>query len=456
MVSEGGDAIVSSRRVLATYFTIAGLYTLAAALIWGVNTLFLLAAGLDIFEVFLANAAFTAGSVLFELPTGVLADSRGRRASFLLSAGVLAVTTLAYVAVAHYGGGLCAFAAVSVVMGLGFTFYSGAVEAWLVDALNDTGFEGSLDSVFARGSMVTGVAMLIGTVGGGVIGQVDLSLPYIVRAVMLLAVLIVAFFYMHDLGFTPHTVSIGELPRAMKRIARASITFGWQKRSVRLLMLYTFVPWGFLTWGFYAWQPYFLELLGRDAVWVAGAIASLVALSTVAGNALVDRISQYCGRRSTMLLWAAGIQTIAAVGIGLTDSFWLAVVLLLIVTGAMGVAGPVKQAFLHQLIPSEQRASVISFDAMIGSGGGILGQTSLGYLSRSKSIADAYFYGGLATVMALPVLMILRRSADPADAFAGQKAGTAQTCAPQGIPPISQVDATAVDDDLQNQSEFFE
>ena len=66
-------------RVIRTYYTIAGLYTLSAALIWGVNTLFLLGAGLNILEVFMANAAFTAGGVVFEIPTGVLADTRGRR-----------------------------------------------------------------------------------------------------------------------------------------------------------------------------------------------------------------------------------------------------------------------------------------------------------------------------------------------------------------------------------------
>jgi hypothetical protein len=55
---------MTSERVIGSYFVIAGLYTLAAALIWGVNTLFLLAAGLDIFGVFIANAAFTAGMVV--------------------------------------------------------------------------------------------------------------------------------------------------------------------------------------------------------------------------------------------------------------------------------------------------------------------------------------------------------------------------------------------------------
>ena len=99
---------MNTNRVLATYFTVAGLYTLAAALIWGVNTLFLLDAGLDIFQVFVANAAFTAGSVLFEIPTGVFADSRGRRISFLLSVSILLLTTLAYVGVAELGGdGAC-------------------------------------------------------------------------------------------------------------------------------------------------------------------------------------------------------------------------------------------------------------------------------------------------------------------------------------------------------------
>ena len=69
----------TSDRVLRAYYVIAGLYTLSAALIWGVNTLFLLDAGLDIFGVFVANGAFTAGMVLFEIPTGASAwDCRPR------------------------------------------------------------------------------------------------------------------------------------------------------------------------------------------------------------------------------------------------------------------------------------------------------------------------------------------------------------------------------------------
>ena len=435
---------MTADKVIRNYFVTAGLYTLAAALIWGVNTLFLLDAGLDIFGVFIANAAFTLGSVLFEIPTGVLADTRGRRASFLLSVAILFVTTLGYVSVAEFGGGLVAFSLVSVLMGLGFTFYSGAVEAWLVDALKATDYKGSLDRVFARGAMVTGGAMLVGTVGGGVLGGVDLSLPFVVRAGLLALVFGLAFQTMHDIGFTPRTLEWAKLPQEVRSVARESLNFGWRQRSVRLFMAVSFVQFGFLSWGFYAWQPYFLELLGRDAIWVAGLVAALISLSMIAGNMMVDWFSQFCGKRTTMLLWASAIQTVAAIGVGFAGEFWLAVICLTIVTGAMGVIGPVKQAYLHQLIPSQQRASVISLDAMMGSAGGVLGQSGLGYLSKTRSISDGYVMGGLATIFALPVLLMLRGRADDADKFAGEKAGKKNSCAPQGVPTISQMDGTSV------------
>ena len=435
---------MTSRRVLASYFTIAGLYTLAASLIWGVNTLFLLNAGLDIFQVFIANAAFTAGSVIFELPTGVVADAWGRRISFLLSVIILLATTLAYLAVAASGGGLLAFCAVSVLMGLGFTFYSGAVEAWVVDALIATGFDGQLDRVFARGSMVTGMAMLVGTIGGGLLGTIDLGLPYLVRAAMLGLVLVVALITMHDLGFTPRPLRLAAVPAELRNVAVESVAFGWRQRSIRLLMVISFVQWGFLSWGFYAWQPYFLELLGTNAVWVAGLIAALISLATVFGNALVDWMSRFCGKRSTILAWAVAAQAVAAIGVGLADSFWLAVGLFLVVAMAMGVTGPVQQAYLHSSIPTSHRASVISFNAMMGNAGGIIGQAGLGYLSRVRSIADGYVLGGMATLLALPVLFLLRRTGGPADIIVGTKAALDGTCAPQGIPSISHVDATPV------------
>ena len=127
--SVNQSEIPAPGTIIRSYLTIVALYTLSASLIWGVNTLFLLDAGLELFEVFIANAVFTGSMALFEIPTGVLADTRGRRISFLLSLAVILAGTLGNVGVAALQGGLWWFIAMSVILGLGYTFYSGAMEA---------------------------------------------------------------------------------------------------------------------------------------------------------------------------------------------------------------------------------------------------------------------------------------------------------------------------------------
>jgi MFS family permease len=439
-LTANGNA--SPRSVIRTYLVIAGLYTLSASLIWGVNTLFLLEAGLTIFEVFIANAVFSASMAVFEIPTGVLADTGGRRLSFLLSVVIVGVGTLGYVGISAVDGGLLLFCAMSVVLGLGYTFYSGAVEAWLVDALNATGYEGELDRVFARSAMVSGAAMLIGSVGGGLLGNVDLSLPFLGRALLLGAVFGVALFTMFDLGFKRRSVRAGEVPAEMIKVARAGVTFGWQRPSVRLLVLVSFLQAGFMFWGFYAWQPYFLELLGREAVWVAGVVSALIALATMAGNSVVEWFTRTCGKRTTLLFWAVAIQTLAIAGVGLAGSFWLAVGLFLVVMACVGAMGPVKQAYLNQIIPSEQRATVISFDSLVGSIGGMAGQGGLGYLSQVRSIGSGYLASGLITVLGLPLLLALRAQNEEADLVV-DKLGKQGTCACQGLPEVTAVDSVS-------------
>jgi MFS family permease len=429
--------------VVRTYLAISGLFTLAASVIWGVNTLFLLDAGLDIFGVFIANAAFTAGMVIFEIPTGVVADTSGRRRSFLLSAVTLLVSTLAYMAIAAVGGGLALFVAASLVLGLGFSFYSGAVEAWLVDALKATGYQGELDRVFARGEMVSGAAMLVGSVAGGLLGTLDLAWPFVVRALLLGGVFLVGLGWMHDVGFTPRTTTLAAMPAEMRQVLRDSVEFGWRSRPVRLLMLVSLFQGGYLMWGFYAWPPYFLELLGRDAVWVSGVVAALVALSTIAGNTLVELFTRVCGKRTTLLLWAAAVMVAAVVGVGLAGSFWLAVALLLVATVAEGVAMPVQQAYLHQVVPSSQRATVVSSVSLVGSAGGIGGQLGLGYVARAQSVAAGYVTGGLTLLLVLPPLLLLRRRREPADAIVGRTAGKKGPCAAQGLPVVATIDTTA-------------
>jgi MFS family permease len=403
------------RRVIRSYLVISGLFTLSASLIWGINTLFLLHAGLSIFEVFVANAAFTAAMALLEIPTGVVADTLGRRASFLLSEATLAVGTLAYAGVAAIHGGLLLFCLAGVILGLGYTFYSGAVEAWLVDALQATGYTRELDGVFARASQVSSVAMIVGTVGGGLLGQVSLSAPYVARTALVLLALAVGFRTMFDIGFVPRALHLRGITGEMRTVARAGLTYGWRKPSVRLLVLQSFVTYGFFSWAWYAWQPYFLQLWGSNAIWLSGVIASLFALAGIAGNALVKRVARPGRSRTTIMLWAAAGSSAAMVATGVFRTFWVAVPVFLLGALVGGIASPVRQTYLHRSIPTSERATLVSFDSLVGSLGSVGGQTGLGYLSQVESVPAGFVVGGLTTFLVLPILGRLRSLREPQD-----------------------------------------
>src|ERR671914_2228038 len=110
----------TARHIGRVYLILLLLHTLAASLIWGINTLFLLDAGLSNTEAFAANAFFTAGQVIFEVPTGVVADTWGRRTSYLLGTVTLAASTALYYVLWLASGPFWQWAAVSILLGLGF------------------------------------------------------------------------------------------------------------------------------------------------------------------------------------------------------------------------------------------------------------------------------------------------------------------------------------------------
>ena len=180
-----------------------------------------------------------------------------------------------------------------------------------------------------------------------------------------------------------------------------------------------------------------LELLDRDAVWVVGLVTAGVSVGTIGGNQIVDVLSKRCGKRSTLLLWATVASAGAALVMGITDSFAVAVGGLLIISVGMGVLMPVRQAYLHEVTPSAQRATVVSFDAMIASVGGTAGQVGLGRLADSRGYSPGYVVGGVLTAAALPVLWRLRLLGESADQLDGPPA-VEGTC-PAGLPRGTQV-----------------
>ncbi|MEN2739718.1 MFS transporter [Microbacterium sp. X-17] len=405
----------SPGRVQAVYLTLLLGNTLAASFIWGINTLFLLDAGLTNFEAFAANAFFTAGMVIFEIPTGVVADTIGRRASYLLGTITLSLSTAFYWLLWLWHAPFVWWALASMLLGLGFTFFSGAVDAWLVDALSATGYTGSLETVFGRGLVVTGVAMFAGSVLGGVIAQVtNLGVPFLLRAAVLVLMFVFAFVAMRDVGFTPDK-SMGPL-KATRNILTQSIEHGMRKRSVRYIILSAPFASGVGIYAFYALQPYLLELYGDPKAYsIAGLAAAILSLAQVAGGILAPRLRRLFAKRTTTIIGASLCSIVILVAMGLTAFFWFAVVLLVIWGFVFAVAGPVRQAYLNDMIPSKQRATVLSFDSLFGSLGGVVIQPALGRAADLWGYGTSLVIGGAIELIGIPFLLASRRQDDPSD-----------------------------------------
>jgi MFS family permease len=330
----------------------------------------------------------------------------------------LAASTLLYVWLWHASAAFWAWALASVLLGFGFTFFSGAVEAWLVDALTDSGFYrdgGVLESVLAKGAIVEGVAMLTGSVAGGLIAQAtNLGVPYLVRAVVLAITFVAAFTLMRDLGFTPNR---GARPVAeVRRLLRASIEHGLGNRPVRWIMLSAPFTGGVIIYAFYAMQPYLLELYGNEEAYaIAGLAAAIVAGAQIAGGMAVPLVRRLFRRRTSVLLAGTVLSAVVLAVIGLLPNFWT-VIALLVLWGLMFAAiTPVRQAYLNGLIQSSERATVLSFDSLLGSAGAAGAQPVLGKVADVWGYPASYVCTAGIQALAIPFIWLARLEKAPSD-----------------------------------------
>jgi len=121
-------------------------------------------------------------------------------------------------------------------------------------------------------------------------------------------------------------------------------------------------------------------------------------------------------------------------GVGLVADFWVAVALIVLWALTDAAAEPVRRAYLNAMIPSQQRATILSFDSLVNSAGGIVAQPALGRVADVYSYRISYLWSAIGSALALPFLLRARAARAPADE---------ETTAPPeeaGKAPTTQVD----------------
>lgn len=402
-------------RIQKTYLSLSFLSNFSASVVRGVDALFLLSAGLSLSQVFTVYAFMTAGTLLFEIPTGAVADARGRRYSYLIGVFLLAASTAGFWFMWQQEAHILWFASASFLTGIAYTFFSGATEAWLVDALKATKYSGKLDAVFAKNQIVFGGSMLSGTLLGGLVAQLtNIGAPYILRIILLLLTFVVAFRFMHDQGFTPDR-SV-KLIRSMKQTIATSVRFGLKIAPIKWVSISGAISFAAMGFIFYGMQPYLLELYGDSTSYFIAALGTTItSMAQMLGGVMSGPVKKLFAKRTHIMIASIIVSSLAVISLYFNDNFYVAIGVIMLWSSSLAVIFPIRQALLNELIDSKHRATILSVDSLVTSSGGIPTQPLLGRIAQSASFGHAFLAAGMMQLFAIPFLFIAARLDSPAD-----------------------------------------
>ncbi|MEV4280652.1 MFS transporter [Actinoplanes xinjiangensis] len=321
---------------------------------------------------------------LGEVPTGVLADARSRTLSVQLGLILIGLSLLLQGALPVFGWILAA----QVVWGIGYTFTSGAVEAWIADEVG----EDRLTHVFLRGQRLELGAMIIGSVAAGAVGVLDLRLPMVLAGAGYVVLAVVLVGLMREPGFTPAAAGERLTFALMRATFSAGVRQARQRPLIRSFLLVSLLV-GLSGEAFdRLWTAHLLPSLPpvpSPAVWFA-AFAIAGQLIGLGANYAVERAGlTESDRPSRLLAVLTVVQVAGMAGFALAGTLWIAVGALWARDAARALSGPLQSAWLNRGIDPSSRATVLSVNSQFDAIGQVVGGPPLGALAGRTSIPVA-------------------------------------------------------------------
>lgn len=388
----------------AIYYLLTFLFAFAVGLSFATYVLFLLSRGLDLFQVMLVNMVFMIGNFIFEVPTGAYADYFGRKKSIILSCFFSMLFLLIY----FESSNIYMFITAEILAALSFTFASGALDAWMVDSLEKKGYVGKVDFIFSHAAIIDKIAILVAGLIGGYLGSINLALPFGVGAVVAFASLLVATFFIKEEFIQKKTLNLIDSLNQLRKVATNSITYGVRHKVVFWLILSSVLAtFAFQPLNMY-WSPRMNDLAG-DKIWLMGWVWAGMSLFMMLGGFLVRQALKKDKSYTWILMATVLVLAIPIIISSVSDIFAIALVSFLFYEIGRGGLDPVHKSYLNKYIPSDQRATVLSFDSMMGKFGAALGLVILGWIGKNYSIQTSWLISGLLLFLLIPIYLRTRK-----------------------------------------------
>jgi MFS transporter, DHA3 family, tetracycline resistance protein len=380
-------------------------------------------AELNALELVLLGTVLEATVLVFEVPTGVVADTVGRRVSVIIGVALSGVAFLLLGLVEWFPF----IAATQALWGLGFTFMSGAEEAWITDEVG----EHAVGSLFLRGAQAWQLAGLLGIAMSVSLATIALWIPIVVSGSLYLALAGLLVFAMPETRTSHRSQRAGSVGRSVRTTLRSARS-DLKTRRVLIVILAVAVFHGMSTEGFD--RLYELHLLrgvglpsfaGLDRVLWFGVIEGAGLVLAIGASEFLRRrvdVSSHVGAARALGVINV-LLIVSVVAFALAGSFVFALVSVWAISLLREVQEPVFAAWLNQGLDPRSRATVNSLWGQSDAFGQMAAGPVLGFIAIGRSVRAAIVVSGL---LRAPALWLIGRAL---------KTGTVGTVAPEDMEP---------------------
>jgi len=358
-------------------------------------------AGLTPVQLILVGTALEISAFVFEVPTGIVADVYSRRLSIVIGYVLMGLGFLVE-------GLFPAFLPIllaQVVWGLGYTFTSGATQAWISDEIG----EDDANKLFLRGTQVGLFASLLGMGAAMLIGANNVALPIQAGAVGVILIGITLMLIMPETGFHPTPREDRNTWQHMWHTFRQGAV---AVRSKPRLMNIVFIG---LFYGLYSegfdrlWVKHLLDHFELPVLFGSNQVA-FFALLRVAGTVLTILAVRFAEKRvdstsplaiGRAVLAVTGAISIALLGFALSPWLVLSLGLYLVVSVLRNVQIPLQTAWVNQKLDSQVRATVHSMFGQVDAIGQVMGGPVVALIASVGSAAASLVTSSLLLTPAL-------------------------------------------------------
>lgn len=388
-------------RVYVLYNLLMGL---SNSLIIGAYVPLMLAIGMSLAEITFVNAACMISMIVFEIPTGLLADGRSRRFSVSCGVALFAIATALY----SFVNGFWIALAAECIAGAGNAFISGALSAWLTDALRHRGEAGRLRHALATGAITLSVAMLFGGfLSAYYIAPMHPRICWLLSAALAAIVFLVTRRVMDDSGEPLHRVSEIQALRQSISVLKKTTALKW--------VIAATVSVGIVAPFNIYWAPIVTKAGGPMAIaWSWVPMYGAMALS----GFVIRRSAAKAGREISLIIMSLLLAGIGLVALSAQNGIVTIVMFVVVHEIGRGLFNPLTEAFTQQHVEEHYRATYGSLQSFLGKMGyvGVSAIVAISTLGKPATlpvmIAVLVMAGGALVVLAL-VLWIFRPKYSP-------------------------------------------